>query len=175
MKTLRFLAVILICICTALFAPEVAAAPSVKSKSLRSVVPLSRDWKFLKDPANQKAVPKPGLPWQVVHLPHTWNDKDVEDNIPGYYRGASSEMTTVLPYNLLARYKKPTTEERVFNIYLDKVKIASELNLPKRFGPAVAVSKKTVAIVRNDRGIRQKFEALAGRPALNALEVTRLE
>lgn len=89
MKTLRFLAVILICICTALFAPEVAAAPSVKSKFLRSVVPLSWDWKFLKDPTNQKAVPKPDLPWQVVHLPHTWNDKDVEDNIPGYYRGAS--------------------------------------------------------------------------------------
>jgi beta-galactosidase len=86
-----------------------------------------------------------------------------------------SEMTTVLPYNLLARYKKPTTEDRVFNIYLDKVKIATALNLPKRFGPAMAVSKKTVAIVRNDQGIRLEFEAIAGRPVLNALEVNRLE
>jgi beta-galactosidase len=86
-----------------------------------------------------------------------------------------SEMTTVLPYNLLAGYKKPATEERVFNIYLDKVKIATALNLPKRFGPAMAVSKKTVAIVRNDQGIRLEFESIAGRPVLNALEVTRLE
>ena len=86
-----------------------------------------------------------------------------------------SEMTTVLPYNLLARYKKPATENRIFNIYLDKVRIETELNLPKRFGAARAVSKKTVAIVRNDRGIRLEFEAIAGRPVLNALEVTRLE
>ena len=84
-------------------------------------------------------------------------------------------MTTVLPYNLLTSYKKPQTEDRIFNIYLDKTKIASELNLPKRFGPARAVTKKTVALVRNDQGIRLEFEALAGRPVLNALEVNRLE
>lgn len=86
-----------------------------------------------------------------------------------------SEMTTMLPYNLLARYKKPAAENRIFNIYLDKVRIETELNLPKRFGAARAVSKKTVAIVRNDQGILLEFEALAGRPVLNALEVTRLE
>lgn len=86
-----------------------------------------------------------------------------------------SEMTTVLPYNLFASYKKPSTEERVFNIYLHKIKIASELNLPKRFGPARAVTKKTVAIVQHNQGIRLEFEALEGRPVLNALEVNRLE
>ena len=72
------------------------------------------------------------------------------------------EMTTLLPYNLLARYKKPQTEHRAFNIYLDKTKIAHELNLPERFGAARAVTKKAVAMVRNDRypsGVRSSGRA----------------
>ncbi len=28
-----------------------------------------------------------GAQWEVVNLPHTWNNKDAVDDVPGYYRG----------------------------------------------------------------------------------------
>lgn len=86
-----------------------------------------------------------------------------------------SEMTTVLPYNLMASYKKAATEDRVFNIYLHDKLIAKHLNLPKSFGPARAVTRKATAVVKNNKGILLKFEAIAGRPVLNALEVVRID
>lgn len=86
-----------------------------------------------------------------------------------------SEMTTLLPYNLLSSYKKPVSEDRVFSIYLHDKLIANELNLAKSFGPARAVTRKTTAIIKNDKGILLRFEATQGRPVLNALEVRRLD
>lgn len=55
----------------------------------RSFVSLSQNWKFIKDPLNQSSFPKSMSAWEDVNLPHTWNDQDVMDDIPGYYRGAA--------------------------------------------------------------------------------------
>jgi beta-galactosidase len=86
-----------------------------------------------------------------------------------------SEMTTVLPYNLLSSYKKSAKEDRIFNIYLDGHLIANHLNLSKQFGPAWAITKKATVIIKNNKGIYLQFKAIEGRPVLNALEVTRLD
>jgi beta-galactosidase len=86
-----------------------------------------------------------------------------------------SEMTTVLPYNLLSSYKKAEKEARIFNIYLDGHLIANHLDLPNQFGPARAVRKKAMVMIKNNKGIYLQFKAIEGRPVLNALEVRRLE
>lgn len=85
-----------------------------------------------------------------------------------------SEMTTVLPYNLMSGFKKAATEDRVFNVYLHGHLIANKLNLPKQFGPARAVRKKATVLVKNNKGIYLQFKPIEGRPVLNALEVKRL-
>jgi beta-galactosidase len=54
----------------------------------RDQVDLNANWQFVKDPKNSAMVPSSGTQWQVVNLPHTWNAKDVLDEVPGYYRGA---------------------------------------------------------------------------------------
>lgn len=54
----------------------------------RQVIGFNDQWLFSKD---EKAAATPQslntLTWQKVTLPHTWNDKDVMDDEPGYYRG----------------------------------------------------------------------------------------
>jgi beta-galactosidase len=85
-----------------------------------------------------------------------------------------SEMTTVLPYNLLSTYKKAAKEDRMFNIYLNHKLIANRLDLPKTFGPARAVIRKATVIINNNAGIRLQFESIKGRPVLNALQVAKL-
>ena len=79
MKHLRLLAAFVVCIFNAFFVQNAAATPDVKAKTPRSTIPLSREWKFLKDPANQSMIPKSSSAWRNINLPHTWNDKDVED------------------------------------------------------------------------------------------------
>lgn len=86
-----------------------------------------------------------------------------------------ADMTTVLPYNLFSNYKKSAKEDRVFNIYLNKKLIVSQLDLPKNYGTARAVIRKTIVELKNDAGIKLQFEALTGRPVLNAIQVTRLD
>jgi beta-galactosidase len=85
-----------------------------------------------------------------------------------------SEMTTVLPYNLLSSFKKAAKEDRVFSVYLHNKLIVNALDLPKGFGQARAVTRKAVVFIKNNAGIRLQFKALKGRPVLNALQVTKI-
>lgn len=40
-------------------------------------VSVNNNWKFSKD----------NVYWRQIHIPHSWNDRDVMDDMPGYYRG----------------------------------------------------------------------------------------
>ncbi|MFB9054210.1 glycoside hydrolase family 2 TIM barrel-domain containing protein [Formosa undariae] len=66
---------------------------SVSSQS-RQTFTINNGWKFYKGDleasknANSEKVP--GLndaDWETVNIPHTWNNIDVTDDTPGYYRG----------------------------------------------------------------------------------------
>ncbi len=49
---------------------------------------INNDWKFSLQLENkQEAFAYPDSLWAPVNIPHTWNDKDVMDDKPGYYRG----------------------------------------------------------------------------------------
>ncbi|GAA4270769.1 glycoside hydrolase family 2 TIM barrel-domain containing protein [Aquimarina gracilis] len=71
-----FLLVILVCI----YHPAIS--------QIRSKTSINSLWRFQK----QQAIPSISNPntsdWEIVNLPHTWNDKDVlDDGNRGYYRG----------------------------------------------------------------------------------------
>lgn len=49
---------------------------------------INSDWYFYKGDVKSHNEFKE-LDWVPVSIPHTWNDKDVKDDEPGYYRGVS--------------------------------------------------------------------------------------
>lgn len=56
--------------------------------SSRQLIRFNDLWLFSKDPKTAASPQNQiGLNWEKVTLPHTWNDKDVMDDEPGYYRG----------------------------------------------------------------------------------------
>jgi len=58
---------------------------------------INESWRFLKDSSVENIVDfKKQLDRaELVNLPHTWNDKDVVDEVKGYYRGAGWYTKTV--------------------------------------------------------------------------------
>ena len=46
---------------------------------------INEHWLFWQ--GNEEPSGVPANSWQVVDLPHTWNDRDAMDDAPGYYRG----------------------------------------------------------------------------------------
>jgi len=56
----------------------------------RQIINLSSDWYYLEDNLSDVSqISKSNLSWQKIDLPHTWNQWDVTDVIPGYRRDAS--------------------------------------------------------------------------------------
>lgn len=54
----------------------------------RTSLSINDRWTFLKsDAAQVEDLNWDGKSTEIVNLPHTWNDKDVLDETPGYYRG----------------------------------------------------------------------------------------
>ena len=47
---------------------------------------INEHWLFWH--GNEKPDAVPAEDWRFVDLPHTWNDRDAVDDVPGYYRGA---------------------------------------------------------------------------------------
>ncbi|UEG55089.1 DUF4982 domain-containing protein [Mucilaginibacter daejeonensis] len=65
----------------------------------RQIIRFNDQWSFSKDPkGTASAQDQSSLNWTKVTLPHTWNDKDVMDDEPGYYRGIGwYKRTLVIP------------------------------------------------------------------------------
>ena len=45
------------------------------------------DIDFDKYQSPSKVILSEGIEWETINIPHTWNNKDAIDEIPGYYRG----------------------------------------------------------------------------------------
>lgn len=62
----------------------------VKDKCERQEYLLNNDWFYLEDNLKNAAeTAKSDCVWKKINLPHTWNNFDATDNIPGYRRDAS--------------------------------------------------------------------------------------
>ena len=54
----------------------------------RVIYTINDGWKFKKGSPFEAQLPKHNdSSWEVVNIPHTWNDKDADDETPGFYRG----------------------------------------------------------------------------------------
>jgi beta-galactosidase len=62
---------------------------SLPAMAQRTSVNIDKGWSFVKDPAGKVVLTDAEKKWSTVDLPHTWNVKDVMDDVPGYYRDAA--------------------------------------------------------------------------------------
>lgn len=54
----------------------------------RVVYTINDGWKFTKgSPFEAQLTGCDDSSWEMVNIPHTWNDKDADDETPGFYRG----------------------------------------------------------------------------------------
>ena len=77
------------------------AALTVSSQSERVSV-INNNWNFhLGDidfdqyQSPSKAILSEDIEWETINIPHTWNNKDAIDEIPGYYRGVGWYKKTI--------------------------------------------------------------------------------
>ena len=55
----------------------------------RVVYTINDGWKFTKgSPFEAQMTGCDDSSWETVNIPHTWNDKDADDETPGFYRGS---------------------------------------------------------------------------------------
>lgn len=68
--------------------PDVASLAGQSADGGRCQISFNSGWLFSKNEADAVLPDRTTAGWQVVQLPHTWNDKDVlADGQRGYYRG----------------------------------------------------------------------------------------
>ena len=54
----------------------------------RVIYTINDGWKFTKGSPFEAQLDKcDDSSWETVNIPHTWNDKDADDETPGFYRG----------------------------------------------------------------------------------------
>ena len=85
---LRNLAIFLfaVSVCTAIS----AFGQTARTDGIRIVRSINRDWRFSRtDKKGFESREVSDTTWQRVNVPHTWNDKDVFDETPGYRRASS--------------------------------------------------------------------------------------
>lgn len=63
--------------------------------------------------------------WDIVNLPHTWNDKDAVDDAPGYYRGIGWYRKSL--------FIDSTVKDKVTILYFDGANEVTELYVNERF------------------------------------------
>ncbi|MEL7123721.1 MAG: glycoside hydrolase family 2 TIM barrel-domain containing protein [Bacteroidota bacterium] len=96
---------------------------SVKVKELRAVQNINEDWQYLEDEGFELNDLENQNNWSRIDLPHTWNQWDVTDFMPGYRRDASW-------------YKKnldiPNQKDARFILYFECANISSEVYVNKK-------------------------------------------
>ena len=86
---------------------------------------------------------------------------------------ASSEDREKLVYVLGndAEYKK--SSDRIFDVFINSVKVLDAFNIAKECGEETAVVKKFIVNVTGGQGVELRFESQKGQPVLNALRLYR--
>ena len=53
----------------------------------RTTYSINESWQFHRGDINKNTQLNDEGEWQIIDVPHTWNDQDILDETPGYYRG----------------------------------------------------------------------------------------
>ncbi|MNR08707.1 Di-glucose binding within endoplasmic reticulum [compost metagenome] len=84
------------------------------------------------------------------------------------------EAKEALAYNLDNNHKKEIEEQRIFEVSINGTPFMPKLNLALDFGYTTAVKKTTRITVQNGKGISVDFNAIQGKPVLNAIQLRKI-
>lgn len=84
-----FLALVLAFTCLTCASVNASAPASTASLSPRTLTNLNTGWLYLENNTPDLAAAQTAQDWQQIDLPHTWNQWDAMDPLPGYRRDAS--------------------------------------------------------------------------------------
>lgn len=84
----------------------------------RSLQNINEDWEYLEDNLKEISTLKQKKNWQELDLPHTWNQWDATDYLPGYRRDASWYRKRMII---------PSYEEVRYILYFEGANITSEV------------------------------------------------
>lgn len=84
------------------------------------------------------------------------------------------ETKEALAYNLDNNHKKEVVEQRIFDVAINGAPFMGKLNIATDFGYTTAVKKKTTITVQNGKGIIIDFNAIEGKPVLNAIQLRKI-
>jgi len=92
--------------------------PKATSTTLRTIENINQDWQYLEENHTSLEKVKATNDWTTIDLPHTWNQWDATDLVPGYRRNASW-------------YKKdmviPTKENAQYLLHFEAVNLQAEI------------------------------------------------
>ncbi|MGH7492302.1 MAG: glycoside hydrolase family 2 TIM barrel-domain containing protein [bacterium] len=92
----------------------------LQNSEARQVYLLNNDWDYLeKDLKPLHELGNGAWPWRKVNLPHTWNQFDATDHVPGYRREASWYRKSI--------YVPPFDANAVFRLYFEGVSMSCEV------------------------------------------------
>ena len=92
----------------------------IKDKDTRQKYLINDDWYYLEDNAKDPLETSKSVnEWEKINLPHTWNNFDATDNVPGYRRDASWYQKFIYLPQLKNKLK--------FVLHFDGVNITSQV------------------------------------------------
>ncbi|RMG68508.1 MAG: glycoside hydrolase family 2 protein [Bacteroidetes bacterium] len=129
---------------------------SLPAQPIRLTQSLNQGWAYLPQPiAHPSALPAEG--WQTINLPHTWNQWDATDLVPGYRRDASWYRKELLlspepGRRYLLRFEAANMKAKVFvNGHLAGSHVGGYLGFVVDLTPWLVAGTNTLAI-RVDNG-----------------------
>ncbi len=69
--------------------PDNSFGADVNHLNERQIININKDWKYLENNLTEISELKASQSWEEIDLPHTWNQWDAVDMLPGYRRDAS--------------------------------------------------------------------------------------
>jgi beta-galactosidase len=118
----------------------------------RQLRPFNDDWTYLENGAAARPEQLPATGWQPVALPHTWNQWDATDLLPGYRRNASwYKRALVLDKQpedqILLRFEAANTKARIFvNQQLAGEHVGGYLGFDVDITPWLSAGENTIAV-----------------------------
>ncbi|MEP4946413.1 MAG: glycoside hydrolase family 2 TIM barrel-domain containing protein, partial [Flavobacteriaceae bacterium] len=80
-----------------------------------------------------------------------------------------------IAYNLGNDKIDEDVNERIFNVHINGQQLERNFNLTEQYGPERAVNIKYEILVLDNKGISIDFEAVKGKPVLNALQIRKTQ
>lgn len=92
---------------------------SAQDQTLRTKENINTGWYYTENPANNLETVRREKNWTKINLPHSWNNEDTMDNIPGYRRNTSWYRKNIeIPFH---------TQDKKYSLFFEGANITTKV------------------------------------------------